>query len=124
MGAMGRGFTLVEVILAAALVAASILLMVGMLPTGVLALKKAEDLQAATAYGVEVLEARSAALPSAPYAGAFSITLNGTRFRVETDLTAVPHPSGHLYDLAVTLRWNHQPAPVRLATRLYRLPSR
>lgn len=116
----GRGFTLVEVIVAAALVAASILLMVGLLPTGVLALKKAEDVQAATAYGVEVLETRSAALPPAPFTSAFWITLNGTRFRVRTVVSAVPHPSGHLYDLAVTVTWNRQPAPVRLFTRLYR----
>jgi uncharacterized protein (TIGR02598 family) len=111
-----RGFTLAEVIVAAGLVAMSALMIVTLLPSGVLSLKKAENLQAATAYALEVIEAHRAHSTVAPD---FKVTLNDTQFRVQSTTRAVPHPSGRLQDVLVTVTWNRQPQPVSLATRLY-----
>lgn len=115
MGAR-RGFTLLEVVLAAALLAASLLVIVSLIPSGVLSLKKAENIQAATAYALEVLEWDRANFSSTAPPDS-QVTLNGTVFHVHNDVYAVPTYSG-LYDLAVTVSWDRQPQPVILATRV------
>lgn len=112
------GFTLVESIVAAALIGACLLTIISVIPSGVLSLKKAEDLEAATAYGMEVLEMRRARLD--PGEMTHEITMNATRFDVVSRVDEQPHPGGHLYDFVVTVSWNRQPCPVRLATRLFR----
>lgn len=118
MGTDIRGFTLVESIVAAALIGACLLTIVSIIPSGVLSLKKAEDLQAATSYGLEVLELRRSRLDAGELK--HEITLNATRFEVVSRVDQRSHTGGHLYDFVVTVSWNRQPCPVRLATRLFR----
>lgn len=114
---MKRGFTMVEVIVAAALLGACVLLIVGLVPSGVLSLKKAEDLQAASAYALQVLEFhRKTARPDQDEA--FDVALNQTQFHVHVQTSAVPAHAERLADLCVTMSWNRQPAPLVLATRV------
>ncbi len=117
-----RGFSLVEIVVASALVAATVLMVMGLIPFGVTSLKKAENMQAATAYGVEVLEARRASIlqerPAIP--DAIDVRLNQTEFHVESTTRTTAHPAGRLVDISVTVTWNRQPVPVVLATRVYR----
>lgn len=112
-----RGFTLIEVILAVALVGAGLLVLVSLLPSGVLSLKKAEDLQTATAYGVEVMEASRRGLAQTPHLADFTVTMNATEFHVTRLSQAVAGGGGRLYDVCVNVSWHGQPG-VQFATRM------
>lgn len=119
MRLQGRvGFTLVEVIVAASLVGAGLLLVVGLLPSGVLSLKKAEDLQTATAYGMEVMEISRGDLSHTPFLNDFQVMLNSTEFRVTREVMPVAGSDGRLFDVLVTVSWGDPPAQAQLATRM------
>jgi uncharacterized protein (TIGR02598 family) len=117
-GQASRAFTLVEVIVAVALIGAGLLLVVSLIPSGVLSLKKAEALQTATAYCVEVMETSRMGLERTGYLDDFRVTLNTTEFHVVRQAASVPDTDGRLFDVIVRAEWDGQPAPVVLGTRL------
>ncbi|NDD26706.1 MAG: hypothetical protein EB084_00360 [Proteobacteria bacterium] len=113
-----RGFTLIEVIISTALLVAGLLVVVSLIPSGVLSLKKAEDLQTATAYALEVMETSRNGLEQTAFLDRFTVTLNDTEFTVLRETQVAPQTDGRLHDVIVTVEWRGQPAPVRLATRM------
>ncbi|MHB2015509.1 MAG: type IV pilus modification PilV family protein [Candidatus Xenobia bacterium] len=113
---VSRGFTLVEILVSLAILAAGVVFVVSIIPTAVLTLQRAEDLQAATAYGQELVEDARAHVPTA--AGRdrdFQVTLNRTEFHVTRDIVVFPD----LEDVVVTLQGPSDQQPVKLATRLF-----
>lgn len=113
-----RGFTIVEVLLAAALICGGLLCVVALLPSGVVSLKKAEDLQTAAAYGVEVIEATRSGVAATPGLDDFHVTLNSTDFHVTRNAAQVPGTGGQLVDVVVTLAWPRQKVPLTMSTRM------
>lgn len=94
------------------------LLIVTLLPTGVLSLKKAENLQSATAYAREVMETSRRGFARTAGLERFEATINATQMQVSREIRPVPETGGRLHDVLVTIRWPGQPAPVRLVTRM------
>lgn len=94
------------------------MVIVSLIPSGVLSLKKAENLQTATAYAMEVLETSRRGIDQTPWLDQFRVTLNNTEFRVKREAQPVPQSDGRLVDVRVTVEWDQQPVPVRAATRL------
>lgn len=118
MGQRSSGFTLIDVIVAAALAGAALLLVISLVPTGVLSLKKAEDLQSATAYGLEVIESSRGGLAQTAYLNEFTVTLNATSFHVERRSLTVAGSEGRLCDVMVSVSWDEPPTQIQLCTRL------
>lgn len=121
---MQKGFTLIEVIVATALVAISLFIIASIIPTGILSLKKAEDYQSASALGMSLIEDVRAEKPHhASYPVTDLVTereLNNTQFHVQRDIYALNQQSPpRFFDCLVTIRWNRQPVPLKLSTRLY-----
>lgn len=114
----GRGFSLIEVIIASALVAAGVMVLLTLIPSGVLSLKKAEDLQTATAYGLEVMEISRGGFERSSALDDFHITLNSTEFHVTRQFWPVADTDNRLFDVQVSVSWNGQPVPVQLSTRM------
>ena len=120
MSSQGEGWTLVEVILATAVSGATLLIILALVPLGVASLQRAQDLQAATAYGQEVVSAtRAGLLPLYPR-WSTAVTCNKTTFRVSREVLPVPDTEGRLADVVVTIAWSMQPRPVVLTTRVDR----
>ncbi len=118
-----RGMSLVEVILAVALAGGALLTLVTLFPAGMLSLQKARDLEAATAYGTEVLETSRRGIDQTATLNNFIVTINRTDFHVTRDFHAVSKstPVGlrpPLYDVVVTVTWQGQPYPVTIGTRM------
>jgi prepilin-type N-terminal cleavage/methylation domain-containing protein len=119
-----RGLTLVEIIVALAIFAASVMIIISIIPTGVLSIKKAEDMQAANSYGMTLIEERRNNRPDfASYPMTEFLTekkINNTVFTMQRDLYAIDVQVPHrLYDIVVTIRWARQPQPLVLTTRVY-----
>ncbi len=113
---MRRGVSLLEVVVAVALLAIGIVFVLSLLPSSVLTLKRAEDMQAATAYGMEVLHDAELRVPS--IAGRdrdLHFEINGTSFHVTRDVLPV---DALLTDVVVTVKWRDDVPPLKLATRL------
>lgn len=94
------------------------MVIVSLIPSGVLSLKKAENLQTAAAYAVEVIETSRRGIDQTPWLEQFPVTLNNTEFRVKREAQTVANSDGRLVDVRVTIEWDGQPTPVRVATRL------
>jgi len=119
-----RGLTLVEIIVALAIFAASVMIIISIIPTGVLSIKKAEDMQAANSYGMTLIEERRNNRPDyTSYPLTEFVTdkkINNTVFTMQRDLYAIDVQVPHrLYDIVVTIRWARQPQPLVLTTRVY-----
>lgn len=119
-----KGLTLVEFIVAIAVFAASILIIISIIPTGVLSLRKAGDYQSATAYGMSLIEEFRNTRPEfAEYPVTdldMGKSLNNSDFRFQRDIYAIDAQIPHrLFDVIVTVRWQKQQQPLRLATRVY-----
>ncbi len=114
---MKRGVTLMEVVLSTALVAIGLLFIAGIIPTSGFSLKKAENMQSATAYGLELVE--DARLKPSPGVATrhYKVTLNHTEMRFKREVLFV---EDGLYDVVVTARWTDELPPLRLATRVHR----
>jgi prepilin-type N-terminal cleavage/methylation domain-containing protein len=119
------GFTLIEIIMALALFSMCIFLVINVIPTGVMTLKKAEDLQSASLYGQEIIEDAVRSFPKgAAYFPVkdreFDITMNSTQFHVTREIynvdTCTPPK---LFDIVVVVSWDRQPMPLRLGRRLF-----
>lgn len=113
-----RGMTLLEVVIALALIALGIVFVLGILPTSVLSVKRSEDMEAATAYGVEVVEDARRQLPET-LSQTFVKTLNQTEFTVTRDIYVVDQATS---DIVVVASWSPDRPGIRLATRVRGLP--
>jgi len=121
---MQKGLTLIEVIVATALIAISLFIIASIIPTGILSLKKGEDYQSASALGMSLIEeVRS----EKPHHSSYPVTdivatreLNNTLFTLQRDIYALDQQSPpRFFDVIVTIGWNRQPVPLRLSTRLF-----
>lgn len=117
-GANHRGFTLVDVIVSIALLAMGLLFVVSLIPMGVLSLKKAENLQTAAAYAVEVVEASREGFEETARLDKFETVINDTDFEIERFVQTVPDTDGRLHDVKVVVKWDGQPVPVVVTTRM------
>lgn len=121
---MRAGFTLLEVIVSVLLVAVSIVIIVGLIPTGIHAQKKSENIHLATLYANEVIEDAQRsdfALRDTDMHVEHRFTANDTEFRVTRDIYGIAGDTPtHLFDVVVRVTWNPQPVPVDLRTRIYR----
>lgn len=107
-----RGFSLLEVVVALALAALVLPLVLDLLPTSALALKRAEDLQAATGLATRALDEMRAD----PEPGQARVELNDTRFLVVREVFEI-RPG--ILDLVVRVI-DERKHEVRLATRIRR----
>ncbi|MDQ7822007.1 MAG: type II secretion system protein [Candidatus Eremiobacteraeota bacterium] len=119
-----RAFTLIEIVVALAILAASLILIISVIPTGVMSLKKAEDYQSASAYAAYLVEeARQQRPPSASYPLTDWVgekAINRTVFTFQRDIYAVDRQEPHrVFDIIVTVRWVRTPRPLTLSTRVY-----
>ena len=110
-----RAFSLLELIMAVALLAVGILFIASLIPSSVLGLKKAEDTQAAAAYGIELIENARLSPPTAPDRREFRRTLNGTDFQFVRQIYGV---DDELFDVVVIASGNPEYPPMRIATRV------
>lgn len=111
-----RGFTLLELVLTLGLVGLGILALLSVMPTATLALRRGEDLQAATACATRLLQEAQQAPPR--HAGIDleeQIHLNGTTFSCAREI--IPVDPG-LADVVVTVTWRDDTPPLRMATRI------
>lgn len=109
------GLTLIEVILAVALLAMGVLFVASIIPTSVMSLKKAEDLQAASAYALKIVENLRLHPPAGPDTQGGVVTLNRTEFRFSYEV--LPVEEG-LFDIVVVMTGRPDSPPFRLATRV------
>lgn len=112
-----------ELIVSIVILSAVLLVIIGLIPAGVTGLRKADDVQAATLYGMEVVEetCKGNGKPDVTEA-VFKVRLNQSTFEVHREVSAVDRNADppSLFDVAVTVSWAGQPAPVKLRTRIYR----
>lgn len=110
-----HGLTLIEVLLAVALLAMGILFVVSIIPTSVLSLKKAENMQAAAAYGMELIECARLAPPQAGETREFEVTINQTSIKFVREVAPL---ADDLFDVVVTATVDAEEPPLRMATRV------
>ncbi len=87
-----EGWTLLEIVVAVVLVAIALIVIVALIPTTVGALKKSENIQAATLYAIEVLEdaRRADFVPVAAHRSFVrTLPINGILFNVQRDIYGV-----------------------------------
>jgi prepilin-type N-terminal cleavage/methylation domain-containing protein len=118
-----EGFTLIEMIVALGIIAVSLIMIISIIPTGVLSLKKAEDIQSASAYGMSLIEETRKSRPAYTAYPVTDLTaekvFNNTRFLFQRDIYAIDSQNPHnFYDIVVTITWSRQPQPLRLSTRI------
>lgn len=108
-----RGWTLVEIMVAVMLLATALMMVLSLMPTGILSLKQAENVQTATAFGEGLLE-------GAPIPESFPVaeeeirqTINGTEFVATRSYQKLTDTS---YDVRVKIEWStgRQPLEMRL----------
>jgi uncharacterized protein (TIGR02598 family) len=119
----GRAFTLIEMVVAIGIIATSLIMIVSIIPTGVLSLKKAEDYQSANAYGMSLIEETRNSRPACSSYPVTDLvaekTFNNTKFLFQRDIYALDSRNPHeFYDILVTITWARQPQPLRLSTRI------
>ncbi len=114
-----RGFTLAEIVVATGLIALCLFFLVSLVPTANLSLRKAEDTESATLYAQQQIETVRRTLAKAPPTATTAVQLNGTDFKVETDVVRLSSQGSYgLDEITVTLtRADGRGAPVRLVSR-------
>lgn len=108
------GVTLLEVVIAMSLLALGFMFVLGIVPTSITSVKRSEDIAAATAYGMEIVEYARRSMPTEP-TKEFKVTFNQTEFKFTREV--VPAEDG-LSDVIVTVHWTDTHPDVRLVTRL------
>jgi len=118
-----KGFTLLEIVVSVLLVGGALIVIVGLIPTSVTSLKKAENIQAATLYATEVLEDARRVDFRADAANRWwkrTVEINRISFLVQREIYAVDEGDPpRLYDVVVKVSWKPQPVPVELRSRVY-----
>lgn len=118
MSSRRGGLTLVDLIVATTAGAVVLVVILALLPVNVASQKRAQDMQAATTYGVEVVNAtRSRQIPDSP-CWETRVHFNGTSFTVKREMFGVPETQGRLSDVMVTVTWPRRTRPVVLTTRI------
>ncbi|GMU55397.1 MAG: hypothetical protein AMXMBFR33_45430 [Candidatus Xenobia bacterium] len=113
-----RGLSLLEMVVALGLLALVLPFLLNLVPSSALALKRAEDVDAASAYATRLLEEARATPPSRLGVDLDSfVTLNNTRFRVVREVYAVDNYPA-LRDVVVAISGPARLQPIRMATRL------
>ncbi len=114
-----RGIALLEVVIGVALLALGIIFIAAILPTSIYSIKRAEDIQAATAYANELLDEARRSLPRAGESEV-TLTFNQTDFKLRRLVVKVDES---LTDVVVTVRWRDDMPELRLATRVHGQPA-
>ncbi len=108
--------SLLEMVVALGLVALVLPFLLNLVPSSALALKRAEDVDAASAYATRLLEEARATPPTRPGVDLdTTVTLNNTRFRREVHAVD-NYPA--LRDIVVAISGPARLQPIRMATRL------
>ncbi len=113
-----EGLTLVEVMVAIGLIAASLMLVLALIPAGVHSAQRAEDIQGALAWSRQLIE--SAPVPEEfPIAAELALSthhikLGHTEFEATRTLSVVPGES-FLYRIEVETTWNDAVKPLKLS---------
>lgn len=115
-----RGVSVLEVVIALALLAVGVMFILAIVPTGLSALKRSEDIQAAVAYGNDIIERTRTSLPPEGSI-TYKVTMNGTDFEMTRQVFRV---NGRCTDVVVTARWSPTIPPRVLATRVNGQPRR
>lgn len=116
------GLTLVEVMVAVALIAVSLMLVLALIPAGIHSAQRAENVQAAAAWSRQLLE-------NAPVPEEFPIPpeiaktehqakIGSTNFTAVRTLSTIPGES-YLYKIEVETNWDDAVEPVRLSLTKY-----
>lgn len=114
------GLSLLEVVVAVTLIALSLLFVVSLVPMSTFTLKKGEDLQAVTCYGLELIEDYRATREAPEGVDrTLDVDLNRTTCRFVREI----YRADACVDVVVTATWPQAVAPLHLSTRL-RMPSR
>lgn len=114
------GVSLLEVVIALALLALGLMFILAIVPTGIRSIKRSEDLQAAIAYGNEVVEQCRRSIPPEGTTE-FHVTLNGTDFKITRQIFKV---DARLTDIVVTAWWSDTTPARVLATRVAGQPRK
>jgi hypothetical protein len=108
--------SLVEIVIATGLLAMVVVFVLTLLPSSTLGMQRSQDMQAAAAYGQEVLDAARATPPTAGTQITFVYTVNHSDFQVTRQTFAVPCSSG-LEDVIVSIQGPRGQA-LQLGTRV------
>ncbi len=113
-----RGLSLLEVVVALALLALVLPFLLNLVPSSALALKRAEDVNAASAYAAKLLdESRCAPNFTVGVDKQETVTLNNTEFQVAREIYAV-QGMDEMRDVVVSVTGPRRFQPIRMATRL------
>jgi Tfp pilus assembly protein PilV len=121
-----EGLSLVEVIVAVALLSLILIPLVGVFPTSYMSIKKAEDYQTAASYAQALIQEVQADPPDLDtldqQVDRFEVVLNGTAYLVTRGIYAVDTPREgrphKLVDVAVHLAWKRIPESLLVTSRL------
>lgn len=114
---MKRGLSLLEVVVALALIALVLPFLLNLVPSSALALKRSEDVNAASAYAAKLLEEVRADPSPTPGVVTSTVRLNNTDFRIVREIYAVDRQPS-LHDVVVSVHGPARFAPIRVATRI------
>ncbi|MBI3924867.1 MAG: hypothetical protein HY319_04950 [Armatimonadetes bacterium] len=116
---MRRGLSLLEVVVALGLLALVLPMLVNLIPSSAVALRRAQDIDAATAYAHKVLEEARRDSTLAPGATLEAeVTINRTNFRMIREVYEVSPASLGLVDVVVLMQGTPSFPPIRLSTRM------
>ena len=117
-----RGLTLVEVMVAIALIAVSLMLVLALIPAGIHSAQRAENVQAAAAWSRQLLENAPVPdefpIPSEIARTEHQTKIGSTDFSAVRTLNTIPGES-YLYKVAVETTWGEAVEPVRLSLTKY-----
>jgi Tfp pilus assembly protein PilV len=113
-----RGLSLLEVVIALALVALGVVFVLGIIPTSVLSVKRSENIEAATAYGMELVEDARQNLGTGTERH-YEVEFNNTRITFIRALYTVDESTT---DIVVVGKWSDERPGIHLATRVRGVP--
>lgn len=114
-----RGLSLLEVVIAMSLLALAFLFVLAIVPAGITSIKRSEDIEAATAYGMEIMEEARRSLPPEGEK-LFFIELNQTEFKIMREVVRV---NQDLTDIVIRAKWSDVLPGITLATRVHGQPA-
>lgn len=114
-GRRPSGMSLLEVVVAVTLVAICLLFVVSLVPMSAITLKKGEDLQATTCYGLDLIEDyRANPRVTTGVDRTVDVEINRTTYRFVREIYQVDA----CVDVVVTATWPQASAPLQLTTRM------
>lgn len=111
-----RGLSLVEIVLALAVLGLCFMFAASLIPTGIITLQRGQDMQAATGYAQELMEdVRQTPASKAGRDRELDVPIGSTTYHATRDIVKL---NGQMIDVVVTVSWRKDVPPVVLATRL------